>query len=159
MVEGTRPGAEEAHDAPAGEIPAEEAHEAPAGEVPASTETPVAPDEIELLDADDLVPHDVEIPKKQKIHQVGPVDAKFQLIWVEPGSYIMGSPEDESGRAFNENQHQVTLTQGYYLGKYEVTVAQYKWVMGASRKTTLTRGIISRSAEPIGTMPWPFAKS
>ena len=83
--EGTRPGAEEAHEAPAGEIPAEEAHEAPAGEVPASTETPVAPDEIEP-DADDLVPHDVEIPKKQKIHQVGPVDANFQLIWVEPGT-------------------------------------------------------------------------
>ena len=99
-------------------------HETPVvTEVPIATEVSVYPDEMEPLD--------VGTPKKQKIHQVGPVDAKFQLIWVEPGTFIMGSPEDESGRAFNENQHQVTLTQGYYLGKYEITQAQYKWVMGA----------------------------
>ena len=99
------------------EAPAKGAHEAPAGEVP------VAPG--------DMPPLDERTPKKKKIHQVGPPDAKFELIWVEPGSFIMGSPEDESGRKFNENQHQVTLTQGYYLGKHEVTQAQYKWVMGA----------------------------
>ena len=86
----------------------------------------------EVLDyPNDMEPLDEGTQRKRKIHQVGPPDAKFELIWVEPGSFIMGSPEDESGRAFNENQHQVTLTQGYYLGKHEVTQAQYKWVMGA----------------------------
>ena len=72
---------------------------------------------------------------------------------------MMGSPQDESGRKSNENQHQVTLTQGYYLGKYEVTQAQYKWVMGALPEDNLSKGDNTRSAEPIGTMPWPFAKS
>ena len=124
------PGSHQVAETHEREVPAKGAHEAPAGEVPATTETPLYLDEMELLDADDLVPPDVVIPKKQKIHQVGPTDAKFQLIWVKPGTFIMGSPEDESGRKFNENQHQVTLTQGYYLGKYEVTQAQYKWVMG-----------------------------
>ena len=28
-----------------------------------------------------------------------------------------------------ETQHEVTLTQGFYLGKYEVTQAQYEAVM------------------------------
>ena len=98
-------------------------HEKAADEAPVTTETPVAPG--------DMPPLDERNPKKKKIHQVGPEDAKFELIWVEPGTFMMGSPEDESGRKFNENQHQVTLTQGYYLGKHEVTQAQYKWVMGA----------------------------
>ena len=99
-------------------------HETPAAtEVPIATEVSVYPDEMKQLD--------IGTPKKQKIHQVGPTDAKFELIWVEPGTFMMGSPQDESGRKFNENQHQVTLTQGYYLGKHEVTQAQYKWVKGA----------------------------
>ena len=41
----------------------------------------------------------------------------------------MGSPTTESGRSTIETQHQVTLTQGFYLGKYEVTQAQYEAVM------------------------------
>ena len=43
---------------------------------------------------------------------------------------MMGSPEDEYGRSENETQHPVILTEGFYMGKYEVTQAQYKQVMG-----------------------------
>jgi formylglycine-generating enzyme required for sulfatase activity len=42
----------------------------------------------------------------------------------------MGSPETEPGRSSNETQHQVTLTKGFYMGKYPVTQAQYQAVMG-----------------------------
>ena len=42
----------------------------------------------------------------------------------------MGSPRSEGGRnAERETQHEVTLTTGFYLGKYEVTQAQYEAVM------------------------------
>ena len=41
----------------------------------------------------------------------------------------MGSPTTEAGRSGDETQHQVTLTNGFYLGKYEVTQAQYETVM------------------------------
>jgi formylglycine-generating enzyme required for sulfatase activity len=41
----------------------------------------------------------------------------------------MGSPTSETGRGVDETQHQVTLTHGFYLGKYEVTQAQYESVM------------------------------
>ena len=53
----------------------------------------------------------------------------MELIWCPPGSFIMGSPVDEKGRGFDENQHKVTLTKGFYLGKYEVTQEQYHKVM------------------------------
>ena len=54
----------------------------------------------------------------------------LEMIWIEPGTFMMGSPEDELGRDKDETQHEVTLTQGYWLGKYEVTQAQYEAVMG-----------------------------
>ena len=42
----------------------------------------------------------------------------------------MGSPTTEAGRnATKEQEHNVTLTKGFYLGKYEVTQAQYSAVM------------------------------
>ncbi|MBO7108058.1 MAG: SUMF1/EgtB/PvdO family nonheme iron enzyme, partial [Verrucomicrobia bacterium] len=56
----------------------------------------------------------------------------LDIIWIEPGTFIMGSPEDELGRQSNETQHQVTLSKGYWLGKYEVTQAQYEAVMGTN---------------------------
>ncbi|MBO7391324.1 MAG: SUMF1/EgtB/PvdO family nonheme iron enzyme, partial [Verrucomicrobia bacterium] len=56
----------------------------------------------------------------------------LDMIWIEPGTFIMGSPENELGRQSNEIQHQVTLSKGYWLGKYEVTQAQYEAVMGTN---------------------------
>jgi len=56
----------------------------------------------------------------------------LDLNWIEPGTFMMGSPTDELGRYDDETQHQVILTQGYWLGKYEVTQAQYEAVMGTN---------------------------
>jgi formylglycine-generating enzyme required for sulfatase activity len=44
----------------------------------------------------------------------------------------MGSPSTEPNRESNETQHSVTLTQGFYMGKYQVTQAQYREVMGTN---------------------------
>lgn len=58
-----------------------------------------------------------------------PQGAELDMVWIKPGTFTMGSPEDELGRDNNETQHQVTLTRGYWLGKYEVTQRQWKAVM------------------------------
>ena len=42
----------------------------------------------------------------------------------------MGSPAGELGRDSDETQHKVTLTQDYWMGKFEVTQAQWQAVMG-----------------------------
>ncbi|MCR4573313.1 MAG: SUMF1/EgtB/PvdO family nonheme iron enzyme, partial [Lentisphaeria bacterium] len=59
-------------------------------------------------------------------------DVKLELIWIPAGTFMMGSPEDESGRSKDETQHQVTLTKGFWIGKYPVTQAQYKAVVGTN---------------------------
>jgi formylglycine-generating enzyme required for sulfatase activity len=66
--------------------------------------------------------------------------ASIEMLWCEPGTFMMGSQENEVGRELHykgkmklgETRHQVTLTKGFYLGKYEVTQAQWKKVMGTS---------------------------
>jgi len=61
---------------------------------------------------------------------VVPSAANLRMLWVQPGTFTMGSPVTEAGReAYKEQEHNVTLTEGFYLGKYEVTQAQYEAVM------------------------------
>ena len=55
---------------------------------------------------------------------------KFQMVKIPAGSFMMGSPESEVGRKEDETQHPVVLTKDYWIGKYEVTQAEWKTVMG-----------------------------
>jgi uncharacterized protein (TIGR02996 family) len=52
------------------------------------------------------------------------------MVLIFPGEFVMGSPEDEEGRLDSENQVEVRLTQGFWLGKYTVTQAEWEQVMG-----------------------------
>jgi formylglycine-generating enzyme required for sulfatase activity len=56
------------------------------------------------------------------------------MLLVPPGTFMMGcSPSMQHGCSSNENPvHQVTLTQPFYLGRYEVTQAQWTAVMGSN---------------------------
>jgi formylglycine-generating enzyme required for sulfatase activity len=54
----------------------------------------------------------------------------MKLVLIPKGTFMMGSPESEQGRQKNEDQHEVTISKGYYLGVYEVTQAQYEKVIG-----------------------------
>ena len=62
-----------------------------------------------------------------------PGGVTMEMIWCEPGSFMMGSPQTEEGRFEDEPIHPVTLTKGFWLGKYEVTQAQWECVMGENR--------------------------
>jgi len=52
------------------------------------------------------------------------------LRLVQAGKFMMGSPANELGRENNEDLHQVTLTQPFYIGVFQVTQKQYELVMG-----------------------------
>jgi uncharacterized protein (TIGR02996 family) len=55
---------------------------------------------------------------------------ELTLIWIPPGTFLMGSPTREAQRDKNERRHRVTLTRGFHLGIQPVTQAQWQAVMG-----------------------------
>src|SRR5262245_35620669 len=54
----------------------------------------------------------------------------LKLCWCPAGKFRMGSPPREPERRPDEAQVAVTLTKGFWMGKYEVTRAQWKKVVG-----------------------------
>jgi formylglycine-generating enzyme required for sulfatase activity len=63
-------------------------------------------------------------PPRQLVNALG-----MRFVWVPPGTFRMGSPETEEGRGDDEDQHQVTLTQGFYMGVFPVTQTQWQAIM------------------------------
>ena len=57
--------------------------------------------------------------------------AGLQLRWCPAGRFVMGSPRDEPERRPGEDQVEVTLTRGFWIGRCEVTQAQWRRVVGA----------------------------
>ena len=51
----------------------------------------------------------------------------MEFVTVAPGAFIMGS---DDGRNDEKPAHQVTITKGFLIGRYEVTAGQWKAVMG-----------------------------
>ena len=64
-------------------------------------------------------------PPKELTNSIG-----MKLVLISKGTFMMGSPESEEGRRENESQHEVTISNDYYLGAYEVTQTQYQTVIG-----------------------------
>ena len=53
-----------------------------------------------------------------------------RMRWINPGTFMMGSPEEEIGRSLNESQHRVTLTYGYWMADTQVTQELWMGVSG-----------------------------
>jgi formylglycine-generating enzyme required for sulfatase activity len=54
----------------------------------------------------------------------------MKLVLIPKGTFQMGSPIEEEERYEDEVQHEVTISQDYYLGVTAVTQGQYEKVMG-----------------------------
>lgn len=52
------------------------------------------------------------------------------FCWCPPGRFLMGSPVSEPGHRDTENQVAVTLTRGFWMGKYEVTQGEWTRLYG-----------------------------
>ena len=63
-----------------------------------------------------------------------PGGATMEMIWCPPGTYMMGRRADSPCKDSHDvcPPIKVTLTKGFWLGKYEVTQAQWKSVMGTN---------------------------
>jgi formylglycine-generating enzyme required for sulfatase activity len=56
----------------------------------------------------------------------------MMFAWIPPGKFLMGSPSDEKGRMWDgvEDQHSVTVTDGFFMGIHPVTQSEWRAVMG-----------------------------
>ena len=55
------------------------------------------------------------------------------MVWIPCGTFMMGSPTSEPARTTNESpQTRVTISQGFWMGKYEVKQSEYLAVMGSN---------------------------
>jgi formylglycine-generating enzyme required for sulfatase activity len=66
--------------------------------------------------------------------------AGIELCWCPPGKFLMGSPPDEPERRDDETQVEVTLTRGFWMGKYAVTQGQWKHAVGKLPGVLTPRG-------------------
>ncbi|MCE2754077.1 MAG: formylglycine-generating enzyme family protein [Pirellula sp.] len=67
-------------------------------------------------------------PPKEITNSIG-----MKLVLIPKGQFMMGSPRyEEGGSDYETHQHEVEISEEYYLGVYEVTQAQYMRVMGTN---------------------------
>jgi formylglycine-generating enzyme len=59
-------------------------------------------------------------------------NAVNSLRWIPPGSFMMGSDASEVGRNGDETPHRVTLTNGFWMSRYEITQGEYAALMGTN---------------------------
>ena len=74
------------------------------------------------------IPHDD--PNLMELALPGGESMRFR--WCPSGTFMMGSPSTEEGRAKDEVLHRVSLTKGFWLGETPVTQKQWKSVMGGN---------------------------
>ena len=58
----------------------------------------------------------------------------MDMVYIKPGSFTMGGVSEKEGRfeCVEVPKHEVTITKGFYLGKYEVTQEQFEAAMGGN---------------------------
>ena len=72
-----------------------------------------------------------------------------EMVKVEAGTFMMGETKEmENSDEDDEPVHQVTLTNDYYIGKYEVTQALWQVVMGSNPSE------IKGNNLPVETVSW-----
>ncbi|MCL5097247.1 MAG: formylglycine-generating enzyme family protein, partial [Candidatus Omnitrophica bacterium] len=76
-----------------------------------------------------------------------------RLVWIPAGTFLMGSPTNETDRDSDEGpQTQVTISQSFWIGKYEVTQGEYQELMGNNPS-----GFIGDSNRPVDSVLWSSA--
>jgi formylglycine-generating enzyme required for sulfatase activity len=61
------------------------------------------------------------------------IEAPTNMVFIPPGTFRMGSPTNEVDRLNTDGpQTEVTISRGFWMGKYEVTQGEYQVVMGSN---------------------------
>ncbi len=78
------------------------------------------------------------------------------LVWVPPGRFLMGSDRDEPDE---RPEHRVRLTRGYFLGKHEVTLGQWRSFCEASGRPAPPTPPGADDRHPFAAATWGEARA
>lgn len=82
-----------------------------------------------VVGADGVVLIDLSSTANHRVYRA--TTQQIDFVWVEPGSFRMGSPLNEAGRnPGNEAQRTVILTKGFWICDHEVTQKEFQSIMG-----------------------------
>ena len=56
----------------------------------------------------------------------------MEFVWIPAGQFLMGTPRHAEGTYGDETRHEVRISRGFWLGKYEVTQREWEAVMGTN---------------------------
>ena len=79
-------------------------------------------------------------------------DVKLEMVKIPAGTFLMGAPLGELGRRNNEMLHKVTITKAFWIGKYEVTQAQWRALLNDNPS------LYVGSDHPVEQVSWNDAK-
>ena len=79
-----------------------------------------------------------------------PGGMSMEFVWIEPGVFQMGS---NTGRSDESPRHEVEISRGFWLGKYEVTQGQWKAVMDTEPWSGRDR-VEANSSHPAVIISW-----
>lgn len=101
-------------------------------------------------------------PKKDKPAAAGKVWKEhatgMEFVWVPKGCFQMGSPASEPGRDPDEQQHQACV-EGHWLGKYEVTNAQYRQFRRRHNSGQYGGHNLNHNSQPVVDVSWDDAEA
>ncbi|MBC7820550.1 MAG: formylglycine-generating enzyme family protein, partial [Planctomycetaceae bacterium] len=81
----------------------------------------------------------------------------MKLARIPAGKFTMGSPRTEPERVRGEIQQEVTITQPFFLGVYEVTQAEFAKIMGGQVQPTFGNDKGGGPNHPMENMEWTQA--
>ncbi len=84
-----------------------------------------------------------------------PGDVELTMVWCPPGNFMMGRYAGEQNSNANEDpRHAVTFAQGFWMGKYEVTKAQWQAVMNTTPWTDGFGSVLNDPNSPAVYVGW-----
>jgi formylglycine-generating enzyme required for sulfatase activity len=87
-------------------------------------------------------------------------DFEPQMVRIPPGTFIMGSPESETGRKSDESpQRKVTIAYPFEIGRYEVTFAQYDAFANDTQRPLPDDRGWGRGDRPVINVSWHDAQA
>ena len=115
------------------------------------------------------------ITNGEAVQKADKKDIGIKLVLIPAGKFFMGLPKDkepaegeeprkelserEEAAPIDEDGHDVEITQPFYMGKYEVTQAEYEKVMGVNPSYFVKEDAKKESAKlPVEKVSWHDAK-